>query len=304
MRKIKTSKRRRFLKESGLLLATTLIPSTAFSYVMKTKKYKLGLQLYTIRDAMEKDPIGTLKAARAMGYEDFETFGFVPEKGTYYGFKAKEFKTILDDLGLSASSGHYNFTAHFESSKDDMKRFVDACIEGAKALNKSYITWPWLDPKYRNLQGYQKLPELLNAIGEQVNASGLGFAYHNHGFEFTEYDGQTGYDIIVKNTDPHLVKLQIDLYWVVHSSKLSAEEMIAKDPERYVMWHIKDMDKMTRDYSELGNGSIDYSAMLPQLNQSGLEFYYLEQGGNYAKNSMQSIADSAQHFKNNLQKYL
>ena len=284
--------------------ALAFVPYNSIPFSMKKKNLKMGLQLYTIRDAMAKDPIGSLKIAKELGYEDFETFGYDIDKGTYYGFKAKDFKSILDDMGLSASSGHYDFTSYFEKSDDGMRRFVDACIEGAKALDKSYITWPWLDPKYRNLEGFKKMPDKLNAIGEQVSQSGLGFAYHNHGFEFEEFDGQTGYDIIVKNTDPDLVKLQLDLYWVAHSSKVGSKELISRDPERYVMWHIKDMDKVTRDYSELGNGSIDYNSLLPELDQSGLQFYYLEQGGNYAQNDIQSITDSAHHFKNHLKKYL
>lgn len=134
--------------------------------------------------------------------------------------------------------------------------------------------------------------------------AGLGFAYHNHGFEFEDHNGQIGFDIILNETDPELVKLQLDWYWVMHSSKLRPAEWIAKAPKRYVMWHIKDMDKITRDYSELGNGSIDYNQILPEASQEGLEFYYLEQGGNFAKDSMQSIADSAIYFKENLQKFL
>ena len=211
---------------------------------------------------------------------------------------------MLNDLGLGSSSCHYGFSDYLNSSKAELNNYIDACIAGASKLNHSYITWPWMAPEYRNLETFKKLPELLNAIGERVSAAGLGFAYHNHDFEFVEYNGQTGYDMIMAQTDPKLVKLQLDLYWVVHSSKLSPKELIAKQPERFVMWHIKDMDKATRDYSELGNGSIDYTSILPKLDKSGLEYYYLEQGGNFAQNDIQSITDSANYFKRNLKKYL
>ena len=264
----------------------------------------MGLQVYSIRDAMAKDPIGSLKKAAAMGYEDLETYGYNVEKGTYYGYKASEFKNILDDLNLSASSGHYGFSDYLTSSLDDLNRFVDRCIIGADALNKRYITWPWLAPEYRKLETFKPLAKKLNIIGERITKAGLGFAYHNHDFEFTDYNGETGYDIILRDTDSSLVKLQMDLYWVMHSSKLTPKELIANQPGRYVMWHIKDMDKITRDYTELGNGSIDYNAIMPDSELSGLQFYYLEQGGNYAKNSMQSIADSANYFKRVLMKKL
>ena len=94
------------------------------------------------------------------------------------------------------------------------------------------------------------------------------------------------------------------MYWVAHSSKLSPSELIAKHPGRFVMWHIKDMDKETRDYTELGNGSIDYISMLSEIDSDALQYYYLEQGSNFAENSMQSVADSASYFKKHLRQYL
>ncbi len=264
----------------------------------------MGLQLFTIRQDMAKDPIATLKAAKSMGYEDFETFGFDGTKGTYYGFPSAEFKKILDDMQLSASSGHYEFSPYLTQSEDELKRFVDQCIEGAQTVKMNYITWPWLAPELRTPDNFKLLARKLNTIGEQVTAAGLGFAYHNHDFEFEDHKGETGFDIIVNETDPTLVKLQMDLYWVMHSSTRSPKELISEQPGRYVMWHIKDMDKITRDYTELGNGSIDYADILPDPKVSGLEFYYLEQGGNYAHNPMRSISDSAVYFKKNLQKFL
>lgn len=296
-------KRRRFIKQTGLLSATTLLPISCLSSNTMSK-YKMGLQAFTIRDAMEKDLIGSLKIVKDLGYEDLELYGFNPESETYYGHSASEFKSILDNNGLTASSCHYGFSDYFEASVDELDNYVFKCIEGAKELNMSYVTWPWLAPKYRNIVSFKRLTDKLNRIGELVTKSGLKFAYHNHDFEFIEEGGEIGYDIIMNETDSNLVKLQLDLYWAVHSSKLSPAELIAKDPKRFVMWHIKDMDKQTRDYSELGNGSIDYQKMLANLDQTGLEYYYLEQGGNFAQNSMQSITDSANYFKTNLQQYL
>jgi len=295
--------RRTFLQQSGILMAASTLPLSAFS-IPQTSQYKMGLQLFSIRDALEKDPLGTLKIVSTLGYEDVETYGYDIEQGSYYGYKASDFKNILEDLQLSASSGHYNFSPYLEKSSDDLKRFVDACILGAKALNKNYITWPWLAPEYRTLEKFKLLSERLNIIGAQVTDAGLGFAYHNHGFEFIDYNGETGYEIILRNTDASLVKLQMDIYWVKHASNLSPAEWISKQPGRYVMWHIKDMHKVSRDYTELGNGSIDYTTILPEAERAGLQYYYLEQGGNFAKNSMQSITDSAAYFKKHLKKYL
>ncbi len=297
--------RRKFIEKTSILGVASLLPLSACTMPEKqNQNYKMGYQLYSIRDEMAKQPVETLKALKEMGYEDFETYGYEPEKDTFYGFKSIEFKKILEDLALTTSSGHFGFSPFLNQSSDDMKRFVDQCIVGAKTLGMSYITWPWIAPELRTIENFKLMAGKLNGIGEQITAAGLGFAYHNHGFEFEDHNGETGFEIILKETDPSLVKFEIDMYWVMHSSKFTPAELIKDQPKRYVMWHIKDMDKVSRDYTELGNGSIDYTKLLPDPEESGLEFYFIEQGGNYAHNSTQSAADSAKYFKSNLQKFL
>ncbi len=295
--------RRNFIEKSGILGAASLLP---FSSCSKSKdpKFKMGYQLYSIRDEMAKDPVATLKALKQMGYQDFETYGYDAEQDTFYGFKSAEFKKILDDLELTTTSGHYGFSPFLNETDDKLKRFVDQCIKGANALNMKYITWPWISPEHRTLENYKIMAEKLNTIGEQIAPAGLGFAYHNHGFEFEDHNGENAFDIILKETDPNLVKLEMDMYWVMHSSKFTPAELIKNQPKRYVMWHIKDMDKVSRDYTELGNGSINYIDLLPDPIESGLEYYFIEQGGNYATSSMKSASDSAAYFKRNLQQFL
>tara|TARA_R110000868_G_scaffold121034_3_gene321139 strand:+ start:36883 stop:37776 length:894 start_codon:yes stop_codon:yes gene_type:complete len=295
--------RRKFIENSSILGAATLLPLPCFS-MSGHEKYKMGYQLYSIRDQMAIDPINTLKYLKKVGYQDFEAYGFDSDKGMYYGYKSSEFKQILDDLNLSISSGHYGFSTYLEKSDDALKRFVDQCIIGAQTLNSKYITWPWIAPAQRTIDNFKLMSRKLNVIGAQVKDAGLGFAYHNHGFEFQDHGGENGFNIILTETDSALVKLQMDMYWVIHSSNFTPKELIAAQPGRYVLWHIKDIDKITKDYTELGNGSINYDEILPNPIKSGLEFYYIEQGGNYTVNSMQSAAESAQFFKKNLQKYL
>lgn len=295
--------RRKFIEVSGIIGTAAFLPLSS-NTIAKKKGYKMGLQLFTIHEDMTKDPVASLKAVKNMGFQDLEVFGFDSENDMFYGQKSKDFKKILEDLDLSVSSGHFGFSSYLSKTDDDLKSFVDKCILGAKAVGMKYITWPWIAPEQRTLDHFKLMSKKLNLIGEQVNASGLGFAYHNHGFEFDDQGGENGYDIILAETDPSLVKLQLDMYWVMHSSKLTPKEWVANQPGRYVMWHIKDMDKVTRDYTELGKGSIDYSQILPDPIESGLEFYYLEQGGNFAFNAMKSAADDADYFKKNLQKYL
>jgi sugar phosphate isomerase/epimerase len=298
-----TSLNRRTFLKSLALTSTSLAFLPSFSKSV-APKYKMGLQLFTIRDALANDLQGTLKRVSQMGYQDTETYGFDATQGTYYGMKARDFKQLLDSNNLQTTSGHYDLFKFIRKTDDELKNYLDECIKGAYTLGQKYITWPWLDPESRTMESFNILVKKLNVAGSHVTKSGLGFAYHNHDFEFIDHDGMNGYDLIMRATDPSLVKLQIDLYWAMHSSKLTPAELFRKQPGRFVMWHIKDMDKVTRDYTELGNGSIDYTSIVQDASLSGLQYYYLEQGGNFAKNSMQSIADSAAFFKQNLQNYL
>ncbi|HZI54238.1 MAG TPA: sugar phosphate isomerase/epimerase [Chitinophagaceae bacterium] len=303
MAKKKFINRKDFILQSTSFVAASLLSIRGLNNV-SFARYKMGLQLFTVREPLAKDLVGTVKKIAAIGYEDSETYGYDPEKGAYYGIKASEFKQLLMEHKMITTSGHYDFTKYFDKPTDAMTKYVDQCIEGAHALGQKYITWPWLDPKFRTLENFRLLTGKLNAIGERVNKAGLGFAYHNHDFEFIDHGGENGYNIIMRETDPALVKLQMDLYWVMHSSKLDPSQLISMQPGRFVMWHIKDMDKISRDYSELGNGSIDFTVILPEASRAGLQYYYIEQGGNFAKDPIQSITDSAAYFKKNLEKYL
>jgi sugar phosphate isomerase/epimerase len=298
---MKTNRRDFVRLTSSLVGASLVLPHLGLG---KTPKYKMGLQLFTIRDALTRDLNGSLKTVSNLGFQDLETYGFGADAVTYYNVKATDFKKMLEDLQLTTTSGHYDLFKYLNVSDDELFRYVDQCIEGARQVGHKYITWPWLDPDSRTIDKFKLLAQRLNVIGERVTKSGLGFAYHNHDFEFIDHNSQQGYDIIMSETDPSLVKLQIDLYWAKHSSKLSPSELFDKQPGRFVMWHIKDMDKNTRDYTELGNGSIDYTEILPEASKAGLQYYYLEQGGNFAVNSMESIKTSADFFKKSLQKYL
>lgn len=295
-------KRRDFIEKTTLACAALplAVPHWSFDTIAK---YKLGLQLYSVRDAMAKNPLETLKQLKAMGYQDFEIYGFNPNSKQIYGYTVEQFKTVLDDLGLSVSSGHYGFSDYFDASATKREWFVNQCIEAAKVLGSSYITWPWVAPKHRNRNDFIRLAQQLNAIGKQVSKANLGFAYHNHGYEFENWNGKTGHAILMEHTDPALVKLQMDMYWVVRSGK-TPKELVAQQPGRYVMWHIKDMDRITQDYTEMGKGAIDYPSLLPNTDISGLDYYYVEQGGNFAKNSMESAAVSAAYVKAKLLSYL
>jgi len=290
--------RRSFLQHAGAL-ATVPLASPLFQ---ATRRYKMGLQLYTMRAAMARDLQDTLKRIAAMGYEEVETYGFDPDKMAYYGLPAKEFAQRLGELKFTSPSGHYDLNRFAGTSVDELTRYVDRCIEGAKILGQSYITWPLIDEPFRTIDKIKMVAGRLNVIGAQIKKAGLELAYHNHDFEFVEQNGQLGYDVILKETDPALVKLQMDLYWIAHGSKLTPHEWFTRQPGRFVMWHVKDMHKVSRDYTELGNGSIDFTKIWPDTQLAGLKHFFVEQGGNFTYDPFRSISDSAEYVKRNLLK--
>lgn len=302
--KFETVSRRNFLAGSGMTIIAALLPKAGLAALDKPR-YKMGLQLYTIRDAMEKDLTGTLKKVADLGYQDLETYGFDPAGIGYYGLGAKDFKQLLRDTGLTTSSGHYDLYKYLNASDSDLLSYVDRCIEGASKLEQKYITWPWLAPEDRTADKFKLLASKLNIIGARVKQAGLGLAYHNHDYEFFDQGGINGYQIIMEETDPELVKLQIDLYWIARTAKKQPLDFFKQQPGRFVMWHIKDMDSGTQDYTELGKGVIDYAKILPDFKIAGLEYYFLEQGGNFRTgDAMNSITENADFFKRKLRKYL
>jgi sugar phosphate isomerase/epimerase len=283
--------RRTFVQHASVLA------SAAVGWPQPGRRYKLGLQLFTMRAAMTRDVEGTLKRVAAMGYEEFETYGFDPAGLRYYGRDAKELRRLFQDLNLTTPSGHYDLNRFVGTTVDDLKRYVARCIEGAHLLGHRYITWPFLDEDSRTIDKFKIVAERLNIAGALIKKAGLQLAYHNHDFEFVEQNGQIGYDIILKETDPALVKLQIDLYWIAHGSKLPAEEWFKRQPGRYVMWHVKDMHRTSRDYTEVGNGTIDFTRIWPHAAVAGLQHFFVEQGGNFTHDPFRSVADSAEYVK-------
>lgn len=287
--------RRSFIQRTGAAATAAFVLPVAQTRI--PSRYTLGLQLYTMRAAMAADMDGTLKRVAAMGYREAETYGFDPQGLRYYGLDAKAFADRLGAHGFTTPSGHYDLNRYMSTSIDDLKRYMDRCILGAKALGQTYVTWPLLDADSRTIEKFKVAAERLNVIGEQARAAGLQVAYHNHDFEFIDQNGQIGYDIILKNTDPALVKLQVDLYWMVRGSKVTPNEWFKRQPGRFVMWHVKDIHKVSSDYTEVGNGTIDFTKIWPDARVAGLKHFFVEQGGNFTHDPFRSVADSAEYVK-------
>jgi sugar phosphate isomerase/epimerase len=293
--------RRKFLHQAGLVSAAMAVPSLIFANAKP--KFKLGLQLYTIREAMEKDLRGTLTRVSGFGYQEVETYGFNFGNNKYYwGLEPKQAKQLLNDCNLTTSAGHYDLDKFFgKDQAGALKKYVDECIAGAHVLNQTYIVWPWLAPEYRNMDEFKRLSATLNKIGEQIKKGGLQLAYHNHDFEFIDHDGKIGYDLILKETDPNFVKMELDLYWLSHSSALKPLDWFKKQPGRFAIWHIKDMDKTDRElHTTVGDGVIDFKSIIKDYKIAGVQHMFVEQGNNYIPDAMSCVQRSAGYVKNNL----
>ncbi len=292
--------RRAFLQHAGSFASAALVlPVLSAS---QARRYKIGLQLFTVNRAMNQDAAGSIERVAAMGYEEVETYGLDPAALTYYRMPARDFARRLQDHKLTTPSGHYDLQRFLSAPVDDLNRYVDACAEGARVLGQQYVTWPYLEPAKRTLDTYKLVAERLNVIGARLAKAGLHAAYHNGGGEFIDQNGQVGYDIILKETDPALVKLQIDLYWLAHDTNQPPRSWFDRAPGRFEMWHVKDMHKVSRDYTELGNGTIDYTRIWPDAAMSGMKHFFVEQGGNFAVDAMQSAADGIAYVKRYLQR--
>jgi sugar phosphate isomerase/epimerase len=286
--------RRKFLINASLATTAVLaLPSLAFTM----EKKEIGLQLYTLREELLKNVKATLEKVAAAGFTILETYGF-SIKDQFWGLSPIELKRILDANGLKAVSGHYNLGSFLA---DGNTTELKAAIEAAKILKSEYLTIPWIDEPFRkNMNDYKVIAKRLNEAGKICANSGLKLAYHNHDFEFQKHDGITGYEILLQETDKNLVYFELDLYWVIHSGNDPVKWFTA-NPDRFKMWHVKDMDKINSDLNtEVGSGTIDFKTIFMEAKKSGMKHFFVEQENNYNPNPFESIKKSCDFIAENL----
>ncbi len=280
--------RRSFIKQ------TSLFSVAAFAdpmFLLKSKA-KVGLQLYTLRNEIFKDTRGVLKKVAALGYREVESFGY--KDGKYFGLTPAEFASVLKNNGLSHPSGHYMLT-HLSGD-------WNKAIEDAKTAGQQYMVLAYLMPDERkSIDDYKKIASQINVAGEACKKAGIQFAYHNHDFEFADMNGQHGYDIFLKETDPNLVKFELDLYWVSFAGK-DPVEMFKQHPGRFPLWHVKDMDNTPKKFfTEVGNGVIDFKRIFAASQTAGMKHFFVEQDVCPGP-PMVSIEKSIQYLKKNIVK--
>jgi len=235
---MKTS-RRNFVRTGALAaLGTMVLPGSALA--AKKKKGIVGLQLYSVRDEMSKDPLGTLKQVSKMGYKYVEHANYINRK--FYGYTAPEFKKVLDDLGLKMVSGHTVMgRQHWDDTIKDFSDSWKLTVEDAGVLQQKYVVSPSMDNSMRKTyDDFMRYMDVFNKCGELCKKQGMKFGYHNHDFEFSEKLNDVKlFDIMMKSINPELVVIQLDIGNLYNGGAV-ALDVVRQYPGRFENIHVKD----------------------------------------------------------------
>jgi sugar phosphate isomerase/epimerase len=297
--------RRSFLQKISLAgAAAFLSPSLITTALAESAKVsKIGIGLFTLREQLTADVKATIEQVAKIGYSQVETYYGYPGKYEvkgFWGLEAKDFNTLLKANGLTSPSGHYNLT-EFLSSGDD--KVLKSHIETAATVGQKYFVIPALPTDIRangTLDDYKRMASKFNQAAELCQKSGLKLAYHNHNFEFKDQgNGATGYGILLAETDAKLVGFELDIFWAVNAG-LNPVDMFKKNPGRYKMFHVKDMDKTDKAvFVEVGSGRIDFKRIFAASKLAGVDYIFTEQDI-IRKAPYESIAESYNYIKKNL----
>ncbi|WP_460635085.1 sugar phosphate isomerase/epimerase family protein [Larkinella harenae] len=262
--------RRKFLGTSLGLSALSLLALNACE-----KSKTIGLQLYTLRDDIQKQGIEPILAEVAkLGYKEVENFGY--GGGKFFGKTPAEYLKLLKDNGLKAVSGH-TLTARSTQAgaMDGLTRNWQQVVDDAAAIGQEYIVIAYLFDDERKPDDYKQLVDLLGKGEETAKKAGLILGYHNHDFEFNErVDGQMPYELILTNTK---VQMEMDLYWIAKTGQ-KPMDYFAKYPGRFPLWHVKDMaNTPEKEFAEVGTGTIDFAAIFDKAQEAGMKHYFVEQ---------------------------
>jgi sugar phosphate isomerase/epimerase len=289
-----TYNRRKFLVQGAGLISGLALTSFAQSPLVNTLGGNdadaigaFGLQLWSVRDDMAKDPKGTLKQLASYGYKQIESFE--GKDGIYWGMTAKQFKKYMDSLGMKLVSSHCDISKDFEQKAND-----------AAAIGVKYLICPWKGPQ-KSLDDFKKFADEFNACGEICRKAGIRFAYHNHDYSFKELEGKLPQDLMMENTDAATVDYEMDMYWVVTAGHDPIAWM-KKYPNRFRACHIKDRTRnVSADEKDascvLGKGSIDYAKVLKAAQKQGMKYFIVEQEKFVGTTPMQAVKANAGYMK-------
>jgi len=276
MKKVQT--RRDFVK----LAAAGTIGAVAFSqYSCKKAAIPgIGLQLYTIRDAMAADVPGSLKKVADIGYKYLELAGYAD--GKFYGYPPAEFRKLVNDLGMEILSSHTQVEAQGITLENATKMAEDHALLGVK-----YCIQPWVVEEARlTISSYQKMASDWNQVGKIMKEHGLMFGYHNHNFEFDTVEGKIPFfDVFMAELDKNLVTMELDMFWTTKAGQ-DPVEIIKKYPGRFELFHMKDMFTNeapyfttvgVNDFAPVGEGVLDFKRILDVKDIAGMKYLVVEQ---------------------------
>jgi sugar phosphate isomerase/epimerase len=234
---------------------------------------RIGLQLYTIRKAMEHDFEGSLAHVARIGYREVEFAG-------YFDHSTDQVRRMLHRHGLTAPSAHI--------SLEDIRTHWDRTVEDAHSIGHKYLVCAWIIDEDRTVDGYRKVAGVFNRAAETARKAGIEFGYHNHSYEFVPVDGQLPYDILLAASDPALVKFELDLFRI---TKGGADPLayFAKYPGRFPLVHVKDMSRDGK-MVDVGKGTIDFRRIFADREQAGIRHFFVEH--DEPANPFASIASS------------
>lgn len=251
---------RRQWMAGGAALATTLV---AGPLLAKGGKHRpIGLQLYTVRELFSKDPTGTLEKVAGIGYREVEFGG-----GGYDKMDHAALRKTMDRLGLKSPSIHVGYEA--------LAADFDGAVKMTKTLGADTLVVPYMVDAHRNAEGWKAAVANFNRYAEQLKKAGIGFAYHNHDFEFTVKPGGVSlFDTLVADADPSLVKIELDLFWAIAAGE-DPKAIIKRLPGRIYAYHVKDRTadgKMT----SVGKGVVNFADIFTLNGTAGVKHFYVE----------------------------
>ncbi|WP_232492767.1 sugar phosphate isomerase/epimerase family protein [Novosphingobium kaempferiae] len=253
--------RRTMMLGAGGMAALAAVPFGAHA-ARAGRISSIGLQLYTVRELFAADPVATLEKVAKVGYREVEFGG-----GGYDTMDHRLLRSTMDRLGLKCPSLHIGYDALLDK--------FDACVAMAKTLGATTVVLPYMVDKHRNAQAWDAALVNINRFGKQLKAAGLGFAYHNHDFEFTvRPEGVSLFDRLVKACDPELVKIELDLYWAIHAGQ-DPKALIRSLPGRIYSYHVKDM-RPDRSMTSVGSGTIDFAGIFKLNAIADAQHFYVE----------------------------
>lgn len=286
--------RRSFIKTGALTLAGSVILNNSLFAAGKQTGI-VGLQLYSVRDDMSRDPLGSLTQLAKMGYTHLEHASYTDRK--FYGYSAPEFRKALDALGLKMISGHTVMTGqHWNGAANDFSDNWKLTVEDAATLDQKYVISPSMDKSMRNTyDDFIRYMDIFNKCGELCRKQGMKFGYHNHDFEFSEkLNNERLFDIMMRTIDPELVVIQLDI-GNLYNGGATAADVLKRYPGRFENIHVKDEivasgGDAKYESTVLGEGIVDVLKVLKLARRTGgTQVYIIEQEAYQGLTPMESV---------------